>query len=88
MSYRIGQVFDGVVSGISKNGIFVEEKESKCEGMIRLRDLGSDFYSFNDKDNTIVGRSSRKVFKIGDNLRIKVTAADMQKRIIDYTLSV
>lgn len=84
MSYRIGQTFDGVVTGVSRNGLFVEEKETKCEGMVRLKDLGNDFFSFNEKDNTVSGQKTRETFKIGDTLKIKVASADIYKRIIDY----
>lgn len=86
MSDRIGKAFDGVVSGISPNGLFVEEKESRCEGMVRLRDIGGDFYEYDDKALIIRGRRTRKEFRIGTRVRFKVTAADMSKRLIDYAL--
>lgn len=86
MTDRIGQVFDGTITGISPNGIFVEEKQSKCEGMIRLRDLGSDYFEYNEKELAIVGRSTKKTFRIGDAVRFKVAQTDIAKRIIDYTL--
>jgi len=84
MTYRVGQTFDGVVTGISRNGIFVEDKESKCEGMIRLKDLGTDFYNYDEKENCIIGTRTKKIFKIGDNLPIKVASANLEKKIIDY----
>ncbi len=86
MSIRLGQTFDGVVSGVSKNGLFVEEKDTKCEGMVRLRDIGHDYYEYNEKTLSIVGKSSKKEFRIGDRVRFKVTAADLNKRLIDYAL--
>lgn len=86
MSARIGQQFNGVVSGVSPNGLFVEEKETKCEGMIRLRDIGKDFYEYNEKELAIVGRSTKQTFRIGDIVRFKVQGTDMQKRLIDYVL--
>ena len=86
MADRIGQQFDGSVTGVSMNGIFVEEKESKCEGMIRLRDLGADYFEYNDKELAIVGKRTGKTFRIGDKVRFKVSNADITKRIIDYTL--
>lgn len=84
MSERIGKMFDGTVTGISPNGIFVEEKESKCEGMVRLRDLGTDFYEYKEKELAIVGRARKEKFQIGDSVRIKVKATDLAKRMIDY----
>lgn len=86
MSTRVGQTFNGVVTGISKNGIFVEEKETRCEGMVRMRDLGHDYFEYNEKTLTIIGKSTKKEFRIGDAVRFKVTATDLSKRLIDYTL--
>ena len=86
MADRIGQQFDGSVTGVSMNGLFVEEKTSKCEGMIRLRDLGDDYFEYNDKELTIVGKRTRKTFKIGDKVKFKVANADITKRMIDYKL--
>lgn len=86
MSERVGQVFDGIVTGISQNGMFVEEKESRCEGMVRMRDIGQDFYEYNEKQLAIVGRRTGKEFRIGERVRFKVTATNIEKRLIDYVL--
>ncbi|MDB5188894.1 MAG: RNAse [Candidatus Nomurabacteria bacterium] len=86
MSTRIGQTFDGIVTGISRNGMFVEDKETRCEGMVRMRDIGHDYYEYNEKTLTIVGKSTKKEFRIGDRVRMKVTATDINKRLIDYVL--
>lgn len=86
MSYRIGQTFDGVVTGVSRNGLFVEDKETRCEGMVRMRDIGHDYFEFNEKTLTIAGKSTKKEFRIGDRVRMKVTATDISKRLIDYVL--
>lgn len=86
MSYRIGKEFNGVVSGVSQWGIFVEEMTSKCEGMIRLRDLGDDFYSYDEKKSLIYGENSGEIFRVGDRLKIKVKSADLELKQIDYEL--
>jgi len=86
MSTRIGQTFEGVVTGVSRNGLFVEDKETRCEGMVRMRDLGHDYFEYDEKTLTIVGKSSKKEFRIGDKVRFKVTATDINKRMIDYAL--
>lgn len=86
MSTRVGQVFSGVITGISQNGLYVEEKETKCEGMIRLRDLGNDFFDFNEKEYAIIGRRTKKTFRVGDTANFKVANTDLSKRIIDYVL--
>lgn len=86
MADRVGMQFDGLVTGVSMNGLFVEEKESKCEGMIRLRDLGEDYFEYNDKELAIIGKRTKKTFRIGDKVRFKVSGADIMKRMIDYKL--
>lgn len=86
MSTRIGQTFDGVITGVSRNGLFVEDKETRCEGMVRMRDIGHDYFEYNEKTLTIVGKSTKKEFRIGDRVRMKVTAADISKRLIDYVI--
>jgi ribonuclease R len=86
MSYRVGQTFDGMVSGVSEWGIYVEEKTSKCEGMIRLRDLGDDFYNFDQKGGRVFGERTGVEWKIGTPVKIQVKAANLDLRVIDYSL--
>lgn len=86
MSTRIGQLFDGTVTGVSQNGMFVEEKQTRCEGMVRMRDIGNDYFEYNDRELALVGRKTRKEYRIGDTVRFKVTATDLAKRLIDYAL--
>jgi ribonuclease R len=86
MSYRIGQDFDGMVTGVSEWGIYVEEKKSKCEGMIRLRDLGDDFYNYDQKGGRVFGERTGVEYKIGTPVKIKVKNANLDLRVIDYTL--
>ncbi len=86
MSYRIGKEFEGVVSGISQWGIYVEEAKSKAEGMIRLKDLGADFYVYNSKLSKIIGENSGEEWRIGDRVKIRVKATNLDLRQIDYEL--
>jgi len=86
MTERIGQTFNGIITGIGKFGAYVAEAESKSEGMIRLMDLGNDFFGYDEKRNCIVGRNSKQEFHFGQKIRIKVKAANLEKRMIDYTL--
>jgi ribonuclease R len=86
MSYRVGQEFSGMVTGVTEWGIYVEEKTSKCEGMIRLRDLGDDFYNFDQKGGRVFGERTGIEWKIGTPVKIKVKSADLDMRVIDYTL--
>lgn len=86
MSSRIGQEFSGIITGLGKFGVFVAEAESKSEGMIRLMDLGSDFFAYNEKDQVIKGRNSGTEFRVGQILKIKVKETNMERRTIDYIL--
>lgn len=86
MSTRVGQIFEGTITGVSTNGIFIEEKETKCEGMARLRDLGADFFEYREKEMAIVGRKTQKIYRVGDSVRFKVSNADIIKRLLDYVL--
>lgn len=84
MTERVGKVFDGVISGVTEWGVYVEEKETKSEGMVRMRELGDDFYIFDKKHYQIVGERTKKRFRLGDKVRIKVKRANMDQRQIDY----
>ena len=81
---RIGQEFDGLISGVSKWGIYVELTESKCEGMIPLRNMNDDFYYLDDENYRIIGQRSGKVYRLGDTIRIRVKKIDLQKKQMDF----
>jgi ribonuclease R len=86
MADRIGQVFKGHVTGITNWGIYVEEQESKAEGMVALRNIHDDLYIFNPNDFVIKGEKNGKEFKIGDTVLIKVKSVDLEEYTIDYVL--
>lgn len=86
MSSRIGQEFTGIITGLGKFGVFVSEVESKSDGMIRLMDLGTDFFAYNEKDQVIKGRNSNREFRVGNIVKIKVKETNMERRTIDYVL--
>jgi len=83
---RMGVVFDGVVSGVSEWGIYVEIKENLCEGMIPLRDLKDDHYIFDEKNYCLIGRRTHRRFTLGDNLKIQVASVNMERKTIDFAL--
>lgn len=87
MSERIGQVFDGVISGVTEWGVFVELLENKCEGMIPIRDLDDDFYTFDDKNYCLVGRKYHKRYQLGDEITVKVAKANLDKKQLDFVLA-
>ncbi|MBI5400953.1 MAG: ribonuclease R [Candidatus Yonathbacteria bacterium] len=86
MSERVGKEFEGTISGVAEWGIFVEENETKCEGLIRISDLGNDYYIFEREKYRIVGKQSHEKFTLGDKIKFRVKAVDMEKKSIDYEL--
>ena len=86
MQNKIGKEFDGVISGVTERGIYVEIIENKCEGMIRLKDMKGDFYIYNIENHSISGRNTKQNYQLGDMLRIKVHKANVEKRFLDFLL--
>ena len=87
MSDHIGQVFDGVISGITEWGVYVELTANKCEGMIPIRDLDDDYYSFDDKNYCLVGRRYHKRYQLGDEITVKVAKANLDKKQLDLVIA-
>ncbi len=87
MAQHVGQVFDGVISGVTEWGIYVELIENKCEGMVPIRDLEDDYYSFDDKNYCLVGRRYHKKFQLGDELTVRVAKANLDKKQLDFVLA-
>ncbi len=86
MADRTGKEFDGVISGVTEWGIYVEIVENQCEGMIHIRELGDDFYEYDEENYCIKGRSTGKVYTLGDPVKIVVVKADLQKKQLDFRL--
>ena len=84
MSTRVGQTFAGTISGVTNWGMFVEEDESKSEGMIRIGALGDDYYEFDEKTYSIVGKRTKKKFQLGDKITFKVVSADLDRKMLEY----
>ncbi len=83
---NIGEQFNGIISGLTEWGMYVEIIENKCEGMIRLRDLNDDFYVLDEKNYCIIGQRRKKKYQLGDEVTIMVKKVDLGKRQIDFTL--
>lgn len=86
MEGMIDRDFDGIVSGVTEWGIFVEITETKCEGMIRLASLEDDFYVFEEENFRVVGNRTGRVITLGDDIRVKVIKTDINRRTIDLAL--
>ena len=86
MAERMGQEFDGVISGVTEWGIYVEIIENKCEGLVPIRDLDDDFYEFDEDNYRLIGRRNKKVFQLGDPIRIKMARANLLKKQMDFSI--
>jgi ribonuclease R len=86
MQDKLGEVFEGVISGVTEWGIYVELVENHCEGMVSIRDLDDDFYEYDEENYCIRGRHSGKEFTLGDLTRVLVVKADLQKKQLDFML--
>ncbi len=83
---QVGNMFTGIISGVTEWGMYVEIIENKCEGMIRLRDISDDFYTLDEKNYCIIGQRKKKIYQLGDEVRIRVKNVDLTKKQIDFTL--
>ncbi|MDQ5957907.1 MAG: ribonuclease [Patescibacteria group bacterium] len=84
MLEKIGQTFAGVISGVTEWGIFVEENDTKTEGLVRLGSLGDDFYEYDEKKFAIIGKKHGTAFRLGDKVKMKLVGADLSKKTIDF----
>ncbi len=87
MQDKLGEVFEGVISGVTEWGIYVEIIENQCEGMISIRDLDDDFYEYDEKNYCIRGRYQGTEYTLGDTVNVIVAKADLQKKQLDYALA-
>ena len=86
ISQFVGQVFDGIISGVTDFGIFVEVKNTACEGLIRLKEIPGDFYIYDDKNYCVYGSQNKKTLTLGDTVKIKIRKVDIEKREIDMVI--
>jgi ribonuclease R len=86
MSDKTGRKYEGVISGVTEWGIYVEIVENQCEGMVNIRELGDDYYEYDEDNYCLRGRSTGKVYTLGDKVKIEVVKADLQKKQLDYKL--
>jgi ribonuclease R/exosome complex exonuclease DIS3/RRP44 len=86
MQDKKDEVFEGVITGVTEWGIYVEISANKCEGMVRIRDIKSDHYVFDEKLYAIVGQSSKNVYQLGDDVKVQVKNADLERKHLDFNL--
>ena len=86
MSERLGQIYDGVISGVTEWGLYVELNENKCEGLVPVRDLDDDYYEFDEKNYCLRGRRKNKIYSLGDAITVRVARANLEKKQLDFEL--
>ncbi|MBN8651079.1 MAG: ribonuclease R [Cytophagales bacterium] len=83
MSLAENKVFDGIITGVTDFGVFVEITETKCEGMVRMADMKDDFYEFDEKNYRVIGRRRKKIYRLGDKVQVRIKKTDVDRRMID-----
>jgi len=83
---KVGKTFDGLITGVTEWGIYAEDSETKAEGMIKLSSLGDDFYKLDSKTYSIIGKKNKKVYSLGQKVKIKLVSADLDRRQMDYEI--
>jgi ribonuclease R len=87
MSDKIGMIFEGVISGVTEWGLYVELTDTACEGMVPIRDLVDDHYEYDEKTYSLIGMRKKHCYRLGDPLTIKVAKANLERRQLDFTLA-
>ncbi|NOQ92260.1 MAG: RNB domain-containing ribonuclease, partial [Flavobacteriaceae bacterium] len=80
------QDFKGVITGVTEWGIYVEIIENKCEGMVRTKDIKSDYYIFDEKQYALIGQDTKKVYQLGDEVTVSVKNTDLERKHLDFNL--
>jgi ribonuclease R len=82
----MGEIFEGIISGVTNFGIFVKLLENLAEGLVHVRDLDGDFYNYDEKKFALIGRSSRKVYKLGDYITVQLIRVDTERSMVDFRI--
>jgi ribonuclease R len=86
MSDKLGQVFDGIISGVTEWGLYVELNENKCEGLVPIRDLEDDYYEFDETNYCLSGRRRKHKYRLGDSVTVRIAGANLARKQLDYKL--
>ncbi len=86
MNDHLGEEYDGVISGVTEWGLYVEINDNKCEGLVPVRDLADDFYDLDEKNYCLVGRRNNHRYRLGDNIRVRVARANIDKKQLDFAI--
>jgi len=86
MSDKIGQTFNGIISGVTEWGLYVELNANKCEGLISVRELNDDYYEFDEKNYCLTGKYHKQVYRLGDPVTVKIAQANLLRKQLDFTM--
>lgn len=87
MNDHLGEVYDGVISGVTEWGLFVELDENKCEGLVPVRDLADDYYDLDERNYCLVGRRNNNRYRLGDKIRVVIAKANLERKQLDFALA-
>lgn len=80
------QEFIGVISGVTEWGIYIEIIENKCEGMVRIKDITSDYFIFDEKQYALIGQADKRMYQLGDQVTVTVKNTDLERKHLDFNL--
>lgn len=86
MQDRLGEIYSGVISGVTEWGLYVELDDNKCEGLVPVRDLADDYYDFDEKNYCLIGRKYHNKYTLGDQVKVQVARADLDRKQLDFAL--
>ena len=86
MADRLGEIYEGIISGVTEWGLYVELNENKCEGLVPIRDLADDYYLYDERNYCLVGRKTHTRYTLGDRVKVQVARANVDKKMIDFAL--
>ena len=86
MADHLGEVYTGIISGVTEWGLYVEIEENKCEGLVPVRDLADDYYDYDEKNYCLVGRRNGNRYRLGDEVKVQVARANLDKKQLDFVL--
>jgi len=86
MSSKVGEVFDGIITGVTQWGVYVEERETGADGLIRISTLNKDYFVFDEKKYRLTGKRTKKTYTLGDSVRVKILSTNVDRKTIDFIL--
>ena len=86
MADHLGEVYSGVISGVTEWGLYVELDDNKCEGLVPMRDLADDYYDFDDKNYCLIGRRHGHRYRLGDNINVQVARCNLERKQLDFAI--